>query len=99
MTSTWDSFDAEAERVEITTDQQAPEICLLLKDSMSTLADGFTEAEIKGSESACAQIGLYSQNMNTLKCSVDLAMRGYYTQSAGLLRGVHVKTSGTPLIL
>jgi len=89
MTSTWTSLNIEAERVEITTNQQATEICSLLKNATSTLADGFTEAEIKGSKAAYAQQGLYSQNMNTLKCSVDLAMRGYYTQSTGLLRGVY----------
>jgi hypothetical protein len=89
MTSTWDSLDIEAEQVAITTNKQAFEICSLLKNAISALADGFTEAEIKDSESTCAQQGLYSQNMNSLKCSTDLAMRGYYTQSTGLLRGVY----------
>jgi hypothetical protein len=34
-------------------------------------------------------MGLFSQNLNSLKCCADLAMRGYYTQSTGLLRGVY----------
>ena len=89
MTSTWDSLDAEAEKVKNLTNQQLPEICSVLKNAISTLADGFLEAEIKGEDAAHAQQGLYSQNLNSLKCSVDLAMRGYYTQSTELLRGVY----------
>lgn len=89
MTSTWDSLGAEAEKIENLTKQQLPEICSVLKNAISALADGFLEAEIKGEDAARAQQGLYSQNLNSLKCSVDLAMRGYYTQSAGLLRGVY----------
>jgi len=89
MTSTWDSLNTEAEKVANLTKKQLPEICSVLKDAISTLADGFLEAEIKGGDAAQAQQGLYSQNLNSLKCSVDLAMRGYYTQSTGLLRGVY----------
>ena len=89
MTSTWESLDTEAEKIEIATNQQLPQICSLLKNAISTLADGFLKAEIKGEDSAHAQQGLYSQNLNSLKCSVDLAIRGYYTQSTGLLRGVY----------
>jgi hypothetical protein len=89
MTSTWDSLDTEAEKVKNLTKQQLPEICLVLKDAISTLADGFLEAEVKSGDAAQAQQGLYSQNLNSLKCSVDLAMQGYYTQSTGLLRGVY----------
>ena len=89
MTSTWDSLDVEANEVASTTAQQAAGICTLLKQGISTLADGFAETEVKATNSAPAQMGLLSQNLNSLKCSVDLAMRGYYTQSAGLLRGVY----------
>lgn len=89
MTSTWHSLDAEAERVTSTTNQEASETCSLLKNAVSVLADGFTEAEVKGTDAACAQAGLLSQNLNSLKCSVDLSIRGYYTQSTGLLRGIY----------
>jgi hypothetical protein len=88
-TSSWDSLDAEADRVASTTNQQAAGTCSLLKKAISVLADGFTEAEVKGTDSACAQAGLFSQNLNSLKCSADLSMRGYYTQSTGLLRGIY----------
>jgi hypothetical protein len=89
MTSTWHSLDSEADRVVFTTTQQSADTCSLLKDAISVLADGFTEAEVKGTDSARAQAGLFSQNLNSLKCSVDLSMRGYYTQSTELLRGVY----------
>ena len=89
MTSTWQSLDAEAEAVASTTAQQAADTCALLQQSISTLADGFTEAEVKSTDSSGAQMGLFSQNLNSLKCSTDLAMRGYYTQSMGLLRGIY----------
>lgn len=89
MTSTWHSLDEEADRVTFTTNQQAVGTCSLLKKAISVLADGFTEAEAKGTDSASAQAGLFSQNLNSLKCSADLSMRGYYTQSTGLLRGIY----------
>ena len=55
MTSTWDSLNAEADKVVLTTTQQAAVICSLLKNAISALADGFAEAEIKGNDSARAQ--------------------------------------------
>jgi hypothetical protein len=87
--STWHDLDAEAIIVTTTTMQQAPDTCLLLQDAFSTLADGFTEAKVQANSATCAQMGLLSQNLNSLKCSVDLALRGYYTQSTNLLRGVY----------
>lgn len=89
MKSTWQSLDAEADRVASMTAEELAGTCSLLKEAISTLADGFTEAQVKGAKSARAQAGLFSQNMNSLKCGVDLAMRGYYTQAMGLLRGVY----------
>lgn len=86
--STWHSLDADAAEVTSTTERIAASTCSLLKGVISTLADGFTEAQIKG-EPARAQAGLFAQNMNTLKCAVDLTIRGYYTQAMGLLRGVY----------
>jgi hypothetical protein len=89
MTSTWDSLETEAGKTELNTNQQLPQICSLLKNAISFLADGFLESEVINEGAAQAQQGLFSQNLNSLKSSVDLAMRGYYTQSMDLLRGVY----------
>ncbi len=69
--------------------QQSKSICILLQGALSTLADGFTEVELQNTRSTHAQMGLFSQNLNSLKCSIDLATRGYYTQSIDLLRCVY----------
>lgn len=89
MLSTWHSLDAEADAAALTTEKAEPEACTLLYQAISTLADGFAQTDITKTDAADAQMGLFSQNLNSLKCSIDLAKRGYYTQSTGLLRGIH----------
>jgi len=89
MNSTWHSLDQEAEAVAATTIGAAGETCSLLERGVSTLADGLAAAEMKDSDATRVQMGLLSQSLNSLKCSVDLARRGYYTQSMGLVRGVY----------
>jgi hypothetical protein len=88
MTSTWQSLEAEADNVAAITAQQEPGVSRLIQEMISTLADGFTAAKVADTSATRAQMGLFSQNLNSLKCSVDMAMRGYYTQSTNLLRGV-----------
>lgn len=89
MTSTWHSLDEEAEAVAATTIRADGETCSLLERAVSILADGFTAAEMKDSDVTRVQMGLLSQSLNSLKCSVDLAKCSYYTQSMGLVRGVY----------
>jgi hypothetical protein len=89
MTSTWHSLDTEADAVAVATVSAEAKTCALFERAIATLADGFTSAEIKDSDAARVRMGLLSQNLNSLKCSVDIAKRGYYTQSMGLVRGVY----------
>ncbi len=89
MISTWHSLDTEADAVAVVTVSAEAKTCALLERAIATLADGFTSAEIKESDAASVRMGLFSQNLNSLKCSVDIAKRGYYTQSMGLVRGVY----------
>ena len=89
MKSTWHSLDTEADGVAAATLQHAANTSYLLQEAITTLADGFTEAELKNSAPTRARMGLFSQNLNSLICSTNLAMRGYYTQSTALLRGVY----------
>ncbi len=89
MISTWDSLDSEADAVALMTGREATDICALLQQAVSTLADGFTSTELEDSDATRVRMGIFSQNLNSLKCGVDLAKRGYYTQSMGLVRGVY----------
>ena len=88
-THSWHSLETEAVNVAATTIQQAPDLYVLMQEVLSTLADGFLSATVPDTSATRAKLGLFSQNLNSLKCSVDLAMRGYYTQSTNLLRGVY----------
>jgi len=88
--NTWEEFDREAKTVEKATKEQAPECVKLLQDAVGLFADAFVIAEKPGTTDAIvAKMSLLSQNFGTLKCSVDLALRGYYTQSVNLLRIVY----------
>ena len=87
--STWLNLETEAIAVSRTTEARARSLCALIQDAISTLADGFLIPEIVRSDALDAQMGLFSQNLNSLKCSADLAFRGYYTQAVGLIRGVY----------
>jgi len=87
---TWEDFESEARLVEKNTSEQEPEIVELLKSSIGLFADGFSAA--KGSDPAdetLAKMSLLSHSFGTLKCSVDIALRGYYAQSMNLLRIVY----------
>lgn len=88
--NTWDDFENDARIVEIITNEQEPEIVDLLKNSIGLFADGFSVA--KGSdpsEVTLAKMSLLAHSFGTLKCSIDLAIRGYYLQSMNLLRIVY----------
>lgn len=88
-TPTWTSLEGEALAVFRTTDAQAGSLCTIIRDAIGTMADGYLIPEITRSDAFDAQMGLFSQNLNSLKCSADLAFRGYYTQCLGLMRGVY----------
>jgi len=88
--NTWNDFEKEARSVEKTTNEQEPQIVLLLQDSIGLFADGFSVANSQGpSEATIAKMSLLSHSFGTLKCSVDIALRGYYVQSLNLLRIVY----------
>lgn len=87
---TWEDFEREARLVENITKEQAPEIVKLLQDSVGVFADAFSVSNNQDTkDSALAKMSLLSQNFTTLKCSVDIAIRGYYTQAMNLLRIVY----------
>ena len=88
--NTWEDFDQEARAVENYTKDQAPEIVCLLQEAVGIFADAFSISENSDTTDATlAKMSLLSQNFATLKCSVDLAIRGYYTQALNLLRNVY----------
>jgi hypothetical protein len=88
--NTWNDFEKETRLVEKTTNDQAPQIVLLLQDSIGLFADGFSIANRPDpSEATIAKMSLLSHNFGTLKCSVGIALRGYYVQSLNLLRIVY----------
>ncbi len=87
---TWEDFEREARLVENTTKEQALEIVKLLQDSVGAFADAFSVSDNPDTkDSTLAKMSLLSQNFATLKCSVDIAIRGYYTQALNLLRIVY----------
>lgn len=62
----------------------------LLRETITHYAEAFPLAKpIEEPKAAPARMGLVSQNFNSLKVAVDLAMRGYYIQSIILLRNVY----------
>jgi len=86
---TWVSLEEEAVQVATVTREKNKSTCELLERALSTLADGFEIVAREDTKATRVQMGLYSQNLNSLKCSIDLAYRGYYTQAVNLLRGVY----------
>ena len=88
--NTWDDLEKEARLVEKTTCEQDPGIVSLMKVSIGIFADGFSAAKgAAPSDEALAKMSLLSHSFGTLKCSVDMALRGYYVQSMNLLRIVY----------
>ena len=88
--NTWDEFESEAKLVENETRSKEPKVVLLLQDSIGLIATGFTVAAVPDTLDATkARMSLLSHNLETLKCSVDTALRGYYVQSLNLLRIVY----------
>ena len=88
--NTWEDFEREARTVENATLEQAPECVQLIQDAVGLFADAFAILDNSDTTHATiAKMSLLSQNFATLKCAVDLALRGYYTQSMNLLRSVY----------
>ena len=88
--NTWNDFEKEARLVEKTTNEQERRIVLLLQDSIGLFADAFSIGNSPETSAATvAKMSLLSHNFGTLKCSVDIALRGYYVQSLNLLRIVY----------
>ncbi len=88
--NTWEDFENEARLVEKTTNEQAPKVVHLLQDAVGLFADAFSVGDNSDtSDAALARMSLLSHNFGTLKCSVDIALRGYYVQSMNLLRIVY----------
>ncbi|MDP3111945.1 MAG: hypothetical protein Q8M71_07585 [Thermodesulfovibrionales bacterium] len=88
--NTWEDFEREAREVDKLTKDQSPDIVLLLQDAIGLFADAFSIADNSDTTDATmAKMSLLSQNFATLKCAVDLALRGYYSQSMNLLRIVY----------
>jgi len=88
--NTWDDFENEAKIVEKSTSDQDPGTVMLLKNSIGVFADGFSAAEVSDTaDDALAKMSLLSHSFGTLKCSADMALRGYYVQSMNLLRIVY----------
>lgn len=88
--NTWDVFDHEAIKVDKFTKDQSPDLVQLLQDAIGLFADAFSIADNSDTTDATlAKMSLLSQNFAALKCAVDLALRGYYSQSMNLLRIVY----------
>lgn len=88
--NTWEDFEKEARLVEKTTIEQEPEVVHLIQDAIGIFADAFSVGNNSDtSDATLAKMSLLSHNFGTLKCSVDIALRGYYVQSLNLLRIVY----------
>ncbi|MBM4145648.1 MAG: hypothetical protein FJ240_05155 [Nitrospira sp.] len=88
--STWEDFEHEASEVERFTKEQAPDCVQLLQDAVGLFADAFSNADNSDTaDVTLAKMSLLSYNFNTLKCAVDLVLRGFYSQSMNLLRLVY----------
>ena len=88
--NTWEDFDREARTVDNVTKEQAPDCVQLLQDAVGLFGDAFSIADNSNTTDATlAKMCLLTQNFATLKCAVDLALRGYYSQSMNLLRSVY----------
>jgi hypothetical protein len=88
--STWEDFDREAREVEKASKERAPECVQLLQDAVGLLADAFSVGDSSAASNAIlTKMSLLSQNFATLKCAVDMALRGYYTQAMNLLRIIY----------
>jgi len=88
--NTWEDFEREAREVDKFTKEQAPDLVQLLQDAIGLFADAFSIADnLDTTDATMAKISLLSQNFAALKCAVDLALRGYYSQSMNLLRIVY----------
>lgn len=88
--NTWEDFDSEANKVDKFTKDQAPDLVQLLQDAIGLFADAFSIGENNDTtDTTLAKMSLLSQNFTTLKCAVDLALRGYYSQSNNLVRIVY----------
>jgi len=88
--NTWEDFDNESIAVNNITKERAPECVQLLEDAVGLFANAFSIGEnLDTSNATIAKMSLLSQNFATLKCAVDIALRGYYTQAMNLLRSVY----------
>jgi len=88
--NTWEDFEREAIEVDKRTQDQATDLVQLLQDAIGLFANAFSIADNSDTTDATmAKMSLLSQNFATLKCAVDLALRGYYSQSNNLLRIVY----------
>ena len=89
--NTWEYFDCEAIEVDKVTKDKAPDLVQLLQDAIGLFADAFSisSGTTDTTDVNKAKMALLSQNFNTLKCAVDLALCGYYSQSMNLLRHVY----------
>jgi hypothetical protein len=89
-TPAWDELTTEARAVADTTRNELPDLCRLVEDIISLLAEGFTEAKApNGDDPVVARMGLLTQNLGALWCSCTRARQGYYTPAAALLSTVY----------
>jgi hypothetical protein len=88
--NTWEDFDSEARKVDNFTKDQEPELVQLLQAAIGLFADAFSIGDNSDTtDVTLSKMSLLSQNFATLKCAVDLALRGYYSQSNNLIRIVY----------
>lgn len=86
----WEELEKDARIVEKATIEQTNEIVQLLYDAVGLFAQAFSVANAPDtSDVTIVKMSLLCHSFNTLKCSVDLALRGYYVQSLNLLRIVY----------
>lgn len=86
----WNDFEKDGLLVKEITKGQATGTVQLIQDSIGLLAIAFPIAKsTDNNDSTLAKMCLLTHNFNTLKCSTDLALRGYYVQSQNILRVVY----------
>ncbi len=83
-------LESEACEVFRLTSSKSSDTVDLLQRALSLYAHGMSlQQAYDNTDATLVRMGLISQNFNSLKTAVDIACRGYYLQSIGLLRNVY----------
>ena len=87
----WEELDHQSLLVEKYTSRHEPDCVKLLQDAIGLLGEALeiTPSLPDVGDASVVKMSMSSYNLTTLKCAVDITLRGYYNQSINLLRIVY----------